>query len=209
EYFARHLVGGEDQIMVDTTDSWQPETVKAEGEPPTGKADLLVSIDFRMTSSGLFSDIVLPAATWYEKYDISSTDMHPLVHPFNAAISPPWLAKSDWNTFREISRVFSGLSDRHLPKQDDLVMTPLLHDTPGEIGQAHGKIKDWRKGEIEASPGKTMPQLQIVPRDYPNVYEKMITVGPEIKKGYGGKGVTIPGEPVYKDLLSRLGPSRR
>src|SRR5699024_500583 len=100
EYFAKHLVGGEDQILGDIENSWKPNTVKAEGDPPTGKADLLVSVDFRMTSSGLFSDIVLPTATWYEKFDISSTDMHPFVHPFNAAISPPWQAKSDWNTFR-------------------------------------------------------------------------------------------------------------
>ncbi|HLR01290.1 MAG TPA: nitrate reductase subunit alpha [Virgibacillus sp.] len=209
EYFARHLVGGEDQIMVDTSNSWQPEDVKAEGEPPKGKADLLVAMDFRMTSSGLFSDIVLPAATWYEKYDLSSTDMHPFVHPFNAAISPPWQAKSDWATFREISKVFSEQAEKHLPKSDEVVMTPLNHDTKGEISQSLGKIKDWRKGEVEAIPGKTMPNFQIVTRDYPNVYQMWTTVGPEIKKGYGAKGVSIPGEPVYEDLLKRLRPSKR
>lgn len=209
EYFARHLVGGEDQIMVDTKNSWQPEHVKAEGEPPKGKADLLVAMDFRMTSSGLFSDVVLPAATWYEKYDLSTTDMHPFVHPFNAAISPPWQTKSDWASFREISKVFSELSEKHLPKTDELVMTPLNHDTKGEISQSLGKIKDWRQGETEAIPGKTMPNFQIVTRDYPNVYQMWTTIGPEIKKGYGAKGVTIPGEPVYEDLLKRLRPSDR
>jgi nitrate reductase alpha subunit len=209
EYFAKHLVGGEDQILGDIEHSWKPETVKAVGKPPTGKADLLVSIDFRMTSSGLFSDIVLPAATWYEKYDVSSTDLHPFIHPFNAAISPPWQAKSDWNTFREISKVFSELAEKHLPETEDLVMTPMGHDTAGEISQAHGKIKDWRKGEVEAIPGKTMPHFQIVNRDYPNVYGKMITVGPEIKKGYGAHGANIPGEEVYDELLSRLGESKR
>src|SRR5699024_5846357 len=45
-------------------------------------------------------------------------------------------------------------------------------------------------------------------RDCPNVYGKMITVGPEIKKGYGAKGVTIKGEAVYKELESRLGISK-
>ena len=43
-----------------------------------------------MTSTTLLSDIVLPAATWYEKYDLSSTDMHPFVHAFTPAIDPPW-----------------------------------------------------------------------------------------------------------------------
>ena len=42
-------------------------------EVPEGKLDMLMSIDFRMTSTTLFSDVVLPAATWYEKGDLSST----------------------------------------------------------------------------------------------------------------------------------------
>src|SRR5699024_90215 len=125
EYFAKHLIGGENQVLSETEKSWQPETVKTDGKAPEGKVDLYVSIDFRMTSSGLFSDIVLPAATWYEKYDISSTDMHPFIHPFNAAISPPWQAKSDWATFREISKVFSELAKDHLPAEEELLMTPL------------------------------------------------------------------------------------
>lgn len=209
EYFARHLIGGEDQILSEMENSWQPETVNVTEEAPKGKTDLFVSVDFRMTSSGLFSDIVLPAATWYEKYDISSTDLHPFVHPFNAAISPPWQAKSDWATFREISKVFSELAEKHLPSEkEDLMMTPLGHDSKGEISQPLGEIKDWRKGETEAIPGKTMPNFQIVKRDYPNVYNKMITIGPEIKKGYGAKGVSIKGEPVYKELESRLGISK-
>lgn len=209
EYFVKYLVGGDDQILSDMEQSWQPEDVHVNEEAPTGKLDLLVSIDFRMTSSGLFSDIILPAATWYEKYDISSTDLHPFVHPFNAAITPPWQAKSDWDTFREIGKVFSELAEKHLPATEDLVMTPLGHDSPGEIAQPLGKIKDWRKGEIDAIPGKTMPNFQIVTRDYPNIYEQMTTIGPEIKKGYGSKGVHISGEKVYEELKSRLGVSKR
>lgn len=209
EYFAKHLIGGEHQVLSEPEKSWQPETVKTDEKAPEGKVDLYVSIDFRMTSSGLFSDIVLPTATWYEKYDISSTDMHPFIHPFNAAISPPWQAKSDWDTFREISKVFSELAKEHLPEQEELLMTPLGHDSPGEIAQPLGKIKDWRKGEIEAIPGKTMPNFKIVKRDYPNIYDQMTTIGPNVKNGYGTKGVKIPGEPVYNELLSRLGVSKR
>jgi nitrate reductase alpha subunit len=209
EYFVKHLVGGDSHVLTDTEQSWRPETVKTESKPPEGKADLLVSMDFRMTSSGLFSDIVLPAATWYEKYDISSTDMHPFVHPFNAAIIPPWQARSDWDAFREISRIFSEMAAVHLPACEDVIITPLGHDTIGEIAQPGGKVLDWRKGEIEAIPGKTMPNFHIVKRDYPNVYGMMTTVGPNIKQGYGAKGVRIPGEPVYEELKERLGVSKR
>lgn len=210
EFFVKHLVGGDNQVMAEPENSWQPEEVKITGdEAPTGKADLLISVDFRMTSSGLFSDIVLPAATWYEKFDISSTDMHPFIHPFNAAINPPWETKSDWNTFREIIKVFSELAEKHLPKTEELVTTPLGHDSEGEIAQAFGEIKDWRNGEVEAIPGKTMPGMKVVERDYPNLYHQWTTIGPLIKQGYGGKGVTIPGEEVYEELGSRLGKSKR
>lgn len=209
EYFIRHLVGGDDQVMSEPAHSWKPETVKAEGEAPRGKADLLISMDFRMTSSGLFSDIVLPAATWYEKFDISSTDMHPFIHPFNAAISPPWQAKSDWDAFRELARVFSELAAKHLPDGEDLMMTPLAHDTPAEMAQPLGQVRDWRKGEVEAIPGKTMPNFTIVKRDFRHVFDKMTTIGPNVKNGYGTKGVKIPGDHVYKELESRLGISRR
>ena len=59
----------------------------------------MLSIDFRMTSTTLLSDIVLPAATWYEKNDLSSTDMHPFVHAFSPAIDPPWEARTDFDAF--------------------------------------------------------------------------------------------------------------
>ena len=53
-------------------------------DPPEGKLDLLVSADFRMTSTTLLSDVVLPAATWYEKHDLSLDRHAPVrarVHP--------------------------------------------------------------------------------------------------------------------------------
>ncbi|ULT59318.1 nitrate reductase subunit alpha [Neobacillus drentensis] len=208
EYFVKHLIGSQDSVLGDPENSWQPEQINLSEKPPEGKTDLFVSMDFRMTSSGLFSDIILPAATWYEKHDISSTDLHPFVHPFNAAISPPWETRSDWDAFREIAKSFSDLAKVHLPAQEDLVLSPLAHDTVNEIAQPFGKVKDWRKGEVEAIPGKTLPNFNFVKRDYPNVYDMWITVGPNIKNGYGTKGVKIPGDRVYKELLDRLGPSK-
>ncbi len=209
EYFVKHLIGSDDSVLSDMEQSWQPEDVNITEKAPEGKTDLFVSMDFRMTSSGLFSDIILPAATWYEKHDISSTDLHPFVHPFNPAISPPWDTKSDWDCFREIARSFSELAKEHLPAHEDIVMSPLAHDTINEIAQPFGKVKDWRKGEADGIPGKTMPNFNIIKRDYPNVFDMWTTVGPNIKNGYGTKGVRIPGEKVYKELLERLGISKR
>ena len=56
-----------------------------------------------MTSTTIFSDVVLPAATWYEKHDLNTTDMHPFVHSFNPAIAPPWQTRTDWDAFTTIA----------------------------------------------------------------------------------------------------------
>jgi len=193
EYFLHHLLGADAAIRADETPPEdRPSSVVWRDEAPVGKLDLLVSLDFRMTSTGLFSDVLLPAATWYEKYDLSSTDMHPFVHAFNAAISPPWETRSDYDAFVSMSQVFSRLASVHLGTRRDLVVTPLLHDTPGETAQPGGRVLDWRKGECEPIPGKTMSAFAVVERDYASIGEMMTALGPNVEMlGTSVKGVTI------------------
>ncbi len=109
EYFLRHLLGAtHDGPLADPLpDGERPADVRWRDEIPRGKLDLLVDVDFRMTTTGLYSDVVLPAATWYEKHDLSMTDMHPFVHSFNQAIPPPWEARTDWDAFGTIARAFA------------------------------------------------------------------------------------------------------
>ena len=108
EYFLKYLLGTHSNVMAEEggTEA-RPRDVVWRDEIPEGKLDLLLSADFRMTSTTLLSDIVLPAATWYEKYDLSSTDMHPFVHAFTPAIDPPWEAKSDFDMFHLIAQELS------------------------------------------------------------------------------------------------------
>ncbi len=193
EYFLKHLLGTESAVRAEETpESARPATVKWRESAPEGKLDLLVSLDFRMTSTGLFSDILLPAATWYEKYDLSSTDMHPFIHAFNAAIKPPWEARSDYDAFLALSKTFSKLASKHLGIRKDLVATPLMHDTPGETKQPNGIVLDWKKGECEAIPGVTMPALTVVERNYPAIGEMMVALGPNVENlGTVVKGITL------------------
>ncbi|HIV81910.1 MAG TPA: nitrate reductase subunit alpha, partial [Candidatus Salinicoccus merdavium] len=178
EYFMKHLLGTKSGLLASPNEDFRPEEVEW-GEDVEGKLDLLISIDFRMTATPIYSDIVLPAATWYEKHDISSTDMHPFIHPFNPAVDPLWESKSDWNIFRDLAKGFTDMAEEHLPgKYKDLVTSPLAHDTAQEISQPLGLVKDWSKGEIEAIPGKTMPAMKLVERDFTQVYDKFITAGP-------------------------------
>ena len=110
-----------------------------------------------MNGSALYSDIVLPAATWYEKNDISSTDLHPFVHSFNEAIPPPWEARTDWDAFNKVAEQFQRLAKKHLGVRRDLVAAPLLHDTPEELAQPGGVVRDWKDGECEPVPGRRCP----------------------------------------------------
>ncbi|PAK55691.1 nitrate reductase subunit alpha [Paenibacillus sp. 7541] len=201
EYFMKHLLGTSDNLLSAPNEEQKPKEMVWR-EEAVGKLDLLVALDFRMTATPMYADVVLPAATWYEKTDLSSTDMHPFVHPFNPAVDRLWESRSDWDIYRTLAATFSEMAKEHLPGvHKDLVATPLAHDSVSEIAQPYGMVKDWRKGEIEAIPGKTMPNLTIVERDYTKVYDKFISLGPLLSKGkVGAHGVSFSVAEEYEEL---------
>ena len=168
-----------------------------------GKLDLLVTLDFRMSTTCMYSDIVLPTATWYEKNDLNTSDMHPFIHPLSAAIDPVWDSRSDWDIYKGIAEAFSKVSPEVLGVEKDVVLTPIMHDTAGEIAQPFD-VKDWKKGEIDPIPGKTMPAVTVVERDYPNLYKRFTSLGPLMNKlGNGGKGMSWNTDHEV-DLLKKL-----
>ncbi|MFD4403176.1 nitrate reductase subunit alpha [Nocardia sp. NPDC058499] len=214
EYFLEHLLGTESSLRASPTPAGaRPRDVVWRPEAPRGKLDLLLTLDFRMTSTTLFSDIVLPAATWYEKHDLNTTDMHPFVHSFNPAIAAPWQTRSDWDAFQAIAEKFSELAGPRLGVRQDVVAVPLLHDTPDELATPHGRVADWKYGETEPVPGVTMPKLVVVERDYGAVGAKMRALGPLAEKlGATTKGVTFDLAPEvdylrHKNGMIRGGPA--
>lgn len=62
------------------------------------KLDLIVTVDLRMSSTALYSDYILPAASSYEKADVSlwNTPLSPFAHATNAAVPPLGEAKPEW-----------------------------------------------------------------------------------------------------------------
>ena len=144
-----------------------------------------------MSTSCLYSDVVLPTATWYEKNDLNTSDMHPFIHPLSTAMDPVWESRSDWETYKTIAKRFSELAVGHLGVERDVVLTPIQHDTPAEIAQPFD-VKDWKKGECDLIPGVTAPQIAVVERDYPNTYRRFTALGPLADKlGNGGKGIGL------------------
>lgn len=192
EYFLKHLVGSLHGVVGSDEESAghdRPRDVVWHDEAPVGKLDLMVNIDFRMSTTSIYSDVVLPTATWYEKHDLNTSDMHPFIHPLSAAVDPAWETKSDWNIFRAIAKKFSDVAPEVLGVEHDVVMTPIQHDTPGELAQPYAP-KDWLKGECDPVPGKTMPSVTIVERNYPETFARFTAMGPLLETlGNGGKGI--------------------
>ncbi len=193
EYFLKHLLGTSHGVQgkdLGEDGGQKPREVAWHDAAPEGKLDLMVTIDFRMSTTCVCSDIVLPTATWYEKNDLNTSDMHPFIHPLTGAVDPVWECKSDWEIYKAIARKFSEVAPEVLGVEKDVVLTPILHDTPGEIAQAL-EVEDWKTGAVEPIPGKTMPQITVVERDYPNLYKRFCSLGPLMKKlGNGGKGIS-------------------
>lgn len=200
EYFLKHLLGAQNGVLSEGVEGADSKEIKWHEKAPTAKLDLMVDINFRLNSTGAYSDIVLPTATWYEKNDLNTTDMHPFVHPLSEAVDPAWESKSDWQIFRGLAERFSELAAVHLGTRKDVVALPMQHDTPMALAQPMG-VKDWKRGECEPLPGKTLPLFKVIERDYPNTYRKYIALGPLMTKiGNGVKGIEWNTEEEYEQL---------
>jgi nitrate reductase alpha subunit len=204
EYFLRHYLGTHDNVVAEDLAGDAVHQVEWRQDAPRGKMDLVVDLNFRMDSTALYSDIVLPAASWYEKADLNSTDLHTFVHPLSAAVAPCWESRSDWDIFKAIAARFSELAASHLPQPvRDVVVSPLAHDTPAEMAQP--AIRDWMTGEVEPIPGRTMPNVRVVTRDYARTYERFIAFGPLARaNGLGAHGTQYAIDDVYDEALRTL-----
>ena len=203
EFFLKHYLGTHHNDVAKDVAKDAVHEVTWRDVAPEGKLDLVVDLNFRMDTSALYSDVVLPAATWYEKADLNSTDMHSFIHPLAAAVPPCWESKSDWEIFRAVAKKVSELAPRHLPEPvADVVAAPLAHDSAAEIAQE--TPKDWSSGEVPAVPGKTMPNLRVVRRDYVNLHRRFCSLGPLVRSGgLGAHGTSYECADFYDELAAR------
>jgi nitrate reductase alpha subunit len=203
EFFLKHYLGTHTGVIADEMAQDAVSEVRFRKDAPAGKFDLIVDLNFRMDTTALYSDVILPSATWYEKDDLNTTDLHSFIHPLQAAVPPVWESRSDWDIFNAIAEKVSELAGTHLPDPvKDLIAVPLEHDTPDEIAQE--RVLDWRRDECEAVPGKTMPHLRLVERDYTRIAERMKAVGPGLRaNGLAAHGIRWSCEDLYDELAAR------
>jgi complex iron-sulfur molybdoenzyme family reductase subunit alpha len=68
------------------------------------KLDLIVDLNFRMDTTALYADVVLPATSWFEMWNLNTTDLHSYIIPFTPVIPPQFGSRSDW-------QIWQGLAD--------------------------------------------------------------------------------------------------
>jgi nitrate reductase alpha subunit len=81
EFFLKHYLGTQTNAIAEKITGEDIHQALWREQAPEGKLDLVVNINSRMDTTALYSDIVLPTATFYENNDLNSTDMHSYIHP--------------------------------------------------------------------------------------------------------------------------------
>jgi anaerobic selenocysteine-containing dehydrogenase len=66
--------------------------------------ELVVDVDHQMTETAKWADVVLPATTWYEKWDLTATPLHPFLQLQQPAIDPIGDSRSELWIWSELVR---------------------------------------------------------------------------------------------------------
>lgn len=70
----------------------------------SGDIEFVVTFDFNMTTSCMWSDVVFPATSWYENYELTATILHPYMQLQQPAIAPMFESKTGFYVARELAK---------------------------------------------------------------------------------------------------------
>ena len=157
EYFLKHLLGTTHGVMgkeLGEMGAQKPTEVVWHDEAPEGKLDLLVTLDFRMSTTCVYSDIVLPTATWYEKNDLNTSDMHPFIHPLTARSIRHGRHAATGRSTRPSPRQFSEVAPEVLGVEKDVVLTPDHARHAGRDGAGHRRQGLEARRDASRSPAR-------------------------------------------------------
>ncbi len=79
----------------------------------SGDIEFVVTSDFQMTTSCLWSDVIFPASSWYEKWDLTATILHPYLQLQQPVIKPLFESKSELWMFRELAKRLNPKFEKH------------------------------------------------------------------------------------------------
>ncbi|HEX9043851.1 MAG TPA: molybdopterin-dependent oxidoreductase, partial [Candidatus Limnocylindrales bacterium] len=84
--------------------------------------DLVVVVDHQMTDTARWADVVLPAATWYEKTDLVATPLHPFLQLQQPAIPPIGESRTELAIWQElVKRVKPEVAGEFDHSEEDVI----------------------------------------------------------------------------------------
>ena len=165
--------------------------------------DLVVDLNFRMDTSALYSDIILPAATWYEKADLNSTDMHSFIHPLSpGGAAVLGIEERLGRSSRRSPRSSPSWPRSTFPNRSKMSSRRrLAHDSPAEIAQPD--MKQWIKGECRGDPRQDDAQLQDRQARLQEPLQPihLVRTAWSAKNGLGAHGTSYSIEDEYDEYL--------
>lgn len=78
-----------------------------------GELEFVATMDFQMTTSCQYSDVVLPAVSWYEKTELVGSPVHPYLQLQQQAIKPLYEGKPELWIARELARRLNPEFEKH------------------------------------------------------------------------------------------------
>ncbi|EMS77258.1 molybdopterin-dependent oxidoreductase [Desulfotignum phosphitoxidans] len=70
----------------------------------SGDIEFVATFDFNMTTTCMWSDVVFPATTWYENYELTATILHPYLQLQEPAIAPLFEARTGLALMRGLAK---------------------------------------------------------------------------------------------------------
>ena len=137
----------------------------------------MVTLDFRMNTTCLYSrhraadrDLVREERPQHHRH----ASLHPsAVRSGGSGVAEPQRLGDLQGFCQDLHEVCVG----HLGVEKEMVSRRIMHDTAGEMAQPFD-VKEWKKGECDPIPGKTMPLITVVERNYANIFKRFIALGP-------------------------------
>lgn len=160
-----------------------------------GDLELVINLDFQMTTTSKYSHVLLPGVSWYEKTELVSTPVHPYLQLMQPAIEPLGECKPEFWIFRELAKridpaqeqyFYPGLSSEEAT--EEIIRLLLEHGgeevegiTLEELRQGPVKMRTHHKG------GKRIPFYEQIQEKQPfppvSIPEKLERTAQFVKSG--------------------------
>ena len=118
----------------------------------SGDIEFVATFDFSMTTSCQWSDVVFPATTWYENYDLTATILHPYLQLQQPAIKPLFESRTALWVARELAKRLNPDFEKHFfPEMDENTASQKIIEILLETGGFETKgitLEMLRKGPV-------------------------------------------------------------